>query len=128
MENVKLILWAKLVQSGHHDDFDNPPNIPLITRKATGKKTAKEGQGVTGLIAEAATTIVKTCNPPSSPVQSNDCSSGKGISPLKAVSIHRSYLEDLKKAKELYEDGVLTQEGFKDEKERIIQMLRGLGK
>jgi len=94
VENVKLILWAKLVQSGHHDDFDNPPNIPLITRKATGKKTAKEGQGVTGLIAEAATTIVKTCNPPSSPVQSNDCSSGKGISPLKAVSVHRSCLED----------------------------------
>jgi len=37
------------------------------------------------VVAEAATAVVKACNPPSSPVQSADCSSGKVISPLKAV-------------------------------------------
>ena len=81
-----------MVQSGHHDD--TPPNIPLITDKVVGnsKKTAKEG--VASIVAEAATAIVKACNPPRSPVQSLDCdSSGKGISPLKAVSLRRSCLE-----------------------------------
>ena len=27
-ESVKLRLWAKLIQSGHYDDYDTPPNIP----------------------------------------------------------------------------------------------------
>ena len=30
MEIAKLRLWAKLTQSGHHDDYTTPPNIPLI--------------------------------------------------------------------------------------------------
>ena len=75
MENVKLRLWAKLIYSGHHDDYDTPPNIPLITGKNAGnsKKTAKES--VASVVAEAATAIVKACKSPSSPVQSTDCSS-----------------------------------------------------
>ena len=126
-ESVKLRLWAKLIQSGHYDDYDTPPNIPLITGKAaTPKKTVKEG--VAGLVAEAATAIVKACNPPSSPVKSLGCDNGKGISPLKAVSLRRSCLEDLKKAKELHEDGILSQEEFQEENKRILDMLRGLSK
>ena len=31
MTAPKLHLWARLIQSGHHDDYDTPPNIPLIT-------------------------------------------------------------------------------------------------
>jgi len=31
MENTKLRLWAKLIEKGHYDDLDNPPQIPLIT-------------------------------------------------------------------------------------------------
>ena len=33
MENVTLQLWAKLIHNDHHDDYDTPPNIPLITGK-----------------------------------------------------------------------------------------------
>ena len=96
-----------------------PPNMPQITGKVVGnsKNTAKER--VESIVAEAATAIVKACNPPRSPVQSSDCdSSGKGISPLKAVSLRRSCLEDLKKAKELYEDSVSSKEEFEEEKDR----------
>jgi len=120
-ESLKLRLWAKLIQSGHYDNHDTPPNIPLITGKAaTPKKTVKEG--VAGLVAEAATAIVKVCNPPSSPFKSPGCDNGKGISPLKAVSLRKSCL---KKAKE---NGVLSQEEFQEEKKRILDMLRGLSK
>ena len=82
MENVKLRLWDKIIHSGHHDNYDTPPNTPLITGKDVGnsKKTAKEG--VASVVAEAATAIVKACKPPSFPVQSSDCSSGKEISPI----------------------------------------------
>ena len=48
--------------------------------------------------------------------------------PLKVVSLRRSCLEDLKKTKELHEDGVLSEEEFEEENKRILDMLRGLGK
>ena len=37
METAKLRLWAKLIQSGHHDSYTTPPNIPLITDTAAVK-------------------------------------------------------------------------------------------
>lgn len=37
MSAPKLRLWARLIQSGHHDDYDSPPNIPLITGSPTTK-------------------------------------------------------------------------------------------
>jgi len=41
LERKELQLWAKLIHSGHHDDYDTPTNIPLITGKDMGnsKKT-----------------------------------------------------------------------------------------
>lgn len=127
METTKLRLWAKLIQSGHHDSYTTPPNIPLITG-TVAVKPKKSKDGVANVVAEAATAIVKAINPPTSPTPGSDWKDGKGISPLKAVSLRRSCLEDLKKAKELYEDEVLTKEEFEEEKRRILEMLRGLGK
>jgi len=112
MEVPKLHLWAKLIQSGHHTDYVTPLN----------KKSATEG--VADVVAQAATAIVKACNPSSSPKLS-DCADIKGISPLKLVSLQRSCLEDLNKTKELYEDDVLCKEEFEEEK-RIMEMFRGL--
>ena len=119
METAKLRLQAKLIQSGHHDSYTTPPNIPLITGTAA-VKPKKSKDGVANVVAEAATTIVKAINPPTSPTPGSEWKDGKGISPLKAVSLHRSCLEDLKKAKELYEDEVLTKEEFKEENRQIL--------
>ena len=38
MTAPKLHLWAHLIQLGHHDDYDTPPNIPLITGSSTKPK------------------------------------------------------------------------------------------
>ena len=38
MAAPKLRLWAKLIQSGRHDSYDEPPNIPLITGSPAPKR------------------------------------------------------------------------------------------
>ena len=89
MEIAKLRLWAKLIQSGHHDDYTTPPNIPLITG-TVAVKPKKSKDGVADVVAEAATAIVKAFKPPTSPTSTSDCKEArdtKGISPLKAVSL-----------------------------------------
>ena len=115
METAKLHLWAKLIQSGHHDSYTTPPNILLITG-TTAVKSKKSKDGVANVVAEAATAIVKAINPSISPTPGSDWKDGKGTSPLKAVSLRKSCLEDLKKTKELYKDEVLTKEEFEEEK------------
>ena len=42
-----------------------------------------------------------------------------GISPLKFAQLRRNCLEDLKRVKELWDDGVLTQEEFEEKKQHI---------
>ena len=60
METVKLHLWGKLIHSGHHDNYDDLPDIPLLTGHGK-KKSSKEG--VADVIAGAASAIVNN-NPP----------------------------------------------------------------
>ena len=61
METAKLCLWAKLIQSCHHDSYTTPPNILLITG-TVAVKPKKSKDGVANVVAEAATAIVKAIN------------------------------------------------------------------
>ena len=51
MEVPKIRLWAKLIQSGHHEDYVTPPNIPLITGKVSGKSKKSATEGVADVVA-----------------------------------------------------------------------------
>ena len=48
------------------------------------------------------------------------------ISPMKTATIRRNCLEDLKRLKDLLEDGVLTEDEFMEEKWQILDTLKGL--
>ena len=97
MATPKLRLWARLIQSGRHDDYEIPPNIPCSPATSKPKKESI-GDALTG----AATAVVKllqtqqneSCskNPQSKP-------SSTYISPMKLAQLRRSCLVDLKKLK-----------------------------
>ena len=131
MDAPKLRLWAKLIQTHRHESYDEPPQIPLITGSATASKPKREsiGEALTG----AAVALAKALKPPTtscnSPVRATQASDEmKKISPLKVTVIRRSCLEDLKKLKELFEDGVLTETEFTEEKQHILATLKGIKK
>ncbi len=128
MEGPKLRLWAKLIQSGRHESYDTPPQIPLITGAPAPAKPKKDSfaEALTG----AVTTIAQALQPPKvlgSPV-AQTCSGEQRnkVSPLKKTTIRCSCLEDLKKLKELLEDGVLTETEFTEEKQQILTTLKSL--
>ena len=121
IETVKLRLWGKLIQSGHHDSYEAPPDIPLLSGSV---KKMPPKEGVADMIAGAATAIVKAIN---NPTKEKSPTKVHGLSPLKAMSIRRSCLDDLKRVKELVEDNILTEAEFA-EKDCILKTLRGLGK
>ena len=126
-DNPKLHLWAKIIQNGHWEDYDNPPPIPLITGKT---KPQSRKESIADALAGAATAIVKVLQPqkgntPKRVPGAIDRDTPK-ISPMKSATIRRSCLDDLKKLKDLHEDGVLTEEEFREEKQQILATLRSL--
>ena len=56
MATPKLCLWARLIQSRHDDDYDSPPNIPLITGSSAFKP---KRESITDALTGAATAVVK---------------------------------------------------------------------
>lgn len=120
----QLRLWARMLHCGRYSDYDNAPPVPLITGTPATKPKDTMKEALTG----AATAVVKM-------IQSGGCaekgvctpaskSSPTYISPLKNSQLRRSCLEDLKKIKELYEEGVLTQAEFLEQKESILTSLK----
>ena len=126
MENPKLRLWAKVIQSGHWEDYDSPPPIPLITGPKTKPKQQKDT--IADALVGAATAIVKKLQPQdaNTPKRVSSATDKPKISPMKSATIRRSCLDDLKKLKDLHEDGVLTEEEFREEKQQILATLRSL--
>ena len=123
MENPKLRLWAKIIQSGRWEDYENPPPIPLITGKTSQKK-----ESVAEALTGAAKAIVKVLQPKecNTPKRVSSDNEKLKISPMKSATIRRSCLDDLKKLKDLHEEGVLTEEEFREEKQQILATLRSL--
>ena len=122
MAGPKLRLWARLIQAGRYDDYDKPPNIPLISG-SSGAVKSKDSmrEAVTG----AATAVVKMLQSTEKTTPTHP-STSMHASPLKAAQLRRSCLEDLKKIKELLEDGVLTNGEFREQKENILHSLKTL--
>jgi len=79
MEVPKIHLWAKLIQSGHHEDYVTPPNIPLISEKVSGKSKKSATEGVADVVKQAVIAIVKACNSVCLPKKVSDCSGTKSI-------------------------------------------------
>ena len=120
----KLRLWARLIHSGHHDDYDAPPNIPLITGSPNPTKGKKESistmsDAFTGA-ANAIASALKHTRTPETPTSSST------VSPMKTAQLRRSCLEDLKRIKELFEDHVLSEEEFAEQKKNILSSLKSL--
>ncbi len=124
----QLRLWAKFIHMKRHEDYDEPPNIPLITgstSKATRKGSKRESVGEA--VADAATAIVSALK--GSPKITNAAvmvPTSKAYSPNNHANLRRKHLEDLRTLHGLYEDSVLTDLEYTEQKRRILSSLRDL--
>ena len=117
----QLRLWAKYLQSKRHDSYDEPPNIPLITGNPDSRKNTKR-ESVSDVLAGAATAIVKALRVPKkeSPKRSSTQNGiAQSFSPNSHANLRRKHLEDLRTLHGLYEDGVLTDAEYKEQKQGI---------
>ena len=123
-------LWAKFIRMGRHDNYDDPPSIPLMTGEQKGQ-SKKSKESVSDALAGAATAIANAitgkAQPTSSPVRSSQNPTySNGLSPNNQANLRRKHLEDLRTLSQLFDDGVLTRDEFLEQKQSILSGLRKL--
>lgn len=116
----QLKLWARMIHCGTHDDYSEPPRVPLIT----GTAPKRQKTDLSDVFTDAAKAVAKAFSPPGTP--KSNMSVPIGISPGKAVELRSKNLEQLRYVQQLYEDNILSTEEFAEQKRMILEALRKL--
>ena len=128
-DTPRLRLWARSVCSNIHDDLDTPPDLPAFGIEAGPKRAKKETltDALTGAVV--AFTNAFNTNPPKTPPRTNKNSTlpqPVGIFPGRSVELRMKNFEQLRYLQQLYEDGILTNTEYGEQKEKILLSLKNL--
>ena len=114
-----------MIDKGRHDDYDNPPAIPLITGSPAPAKKKTNNALVNAATIFANAYAVQPATGSSSKSYSHVKVPGSSsFSPMSSAKLRRSCLEDLKSLNELYQEAVLSETEFLEQKEKILRTLK----
>lgn len=125
----QLKLWARMIQCGTHDNYDSPPRVPMIT--GVPQKRPKKDSFVEA-ITGAAEAISKVFSPQPAPVNpsaipvTTTVSSTIGVSPGKSAELRMKNLQQLRYLQQLFEENILSQSEFVEQKAIVLEALRKL--
>ena len=123
-------LWARMIVTGAHTSRDTAPRIPMFSGTPLKRKTPRVTPEESIITAAAA--IAKAVNVASSQTtivnspQTQSPLSVSGISPGRAADIRDKSYGQLSTLKKLFQDGVLSQDEFDEQKDLILDGLRKL--
>lgn len=123
-------LWAKLIRNGRYNSYDEPPPIPLMTNKERSHKK----ESISDAIVGAATAFAHALRSPATVTPTPDpltpTSTGTltntGLSPNNQANLRRKCLEDLRILSQLFNDGILLESEFLEQKQSILTSLRSM--
>ena len=143
-DTPRLRLWARMICSGCHDDYDTAPSLPAFSSTVPKKRKDTLSEALTGAAVAFAKAVsgspqVDQSVPQESPTgtpsivpgpgvsqSSNTIMSCPGVSPGKAVDLRMKNYEQLRYLQQLYEDGILDQKEYMEQKQDILKFLRKL--
>lgn len=119
----QLRLWARMIDCGTHESLESPPSLPPIVGMQP-KKTRKDS--LTEVIVGAASAFSKAMQSPGQSIpQVPPCT---GISPGKAVDLRSKNLQQLRSIQKLFEDNILSQDEYMEQKGIVLDSLRKINK
>lgn len=121
----QLKLWARMIDCGTHEDYKDPPNVPMIT----GTPQRRQKESFSEVLAGAAETIIKAFSTPQNPPATLNLKStpgATGISPGKCTDLRSKNLQQLRVLQELYEDKILSDSELAEQKAIVLDALRSL--
>ena len=129
-EVPKLRLWARMIASNLHDNYETPPNVPAFQGSASkkGRQQSSLSDAISGA-AVAFANALKDGNSSTTATTEKTSSSGMhvhSISPTKAVDLRMKNFEQLKYLQQLFDDGILSEKEYSELKLNILSTLKNL--
>ena len=126
----QLRLWARMQVNGHHNDLDSLPNVRAITGQPQHKRKIEQPltEALTGCSTAITNVLMKSqesCEPPCPPPSSTHSLADR-ISPAGETKLSGQYLQQLNVLQQLRESAALTEEEFKEQKELILNNIKGI--
>ena len=120
-DTPRLRLWARMVASNLHEDLDTPPAIPAFS--STPRRP--HSPSLATVISGAATAFAKALgeNSQQDKEGSNVSGTSIGVSPGKAVDLRMKNYQQLRYIQQLFEDGILSEAEYIEQKQRILALL-----
>lgn len=122
-DTPKLRLWARMMSSNLHDSLDEPPNVPAFLG-STPKKCRQES--LSDALSGAAVAFAKVLHPGQTTTCTEQTKTPSCLSPGKSIELRMKNFEQLRYLQQLFEDGILTQTEYMEQKQTILTSLRKL--
>ena len=126
-DKPKLRLWSKMIVSGIHDSYSDPPDIPLFHSDGPPKK--KQRTDISDALTGAAIAFAEAIGGKS---KVEECKSTNAVpqastmSPSKKVELRMKNYEQLRYLQQLHDDGILDSTEYQTQKQTIINFLNKL--
>ena len=125
-DTPKLRLWSRMIVAGIHNDFENPPNIPAFNGNSA-ERTRRNG--LSEVLNDAAIAFVEAIKDKKGDKENQAPSAvssfGTG-SPSRAVDLRMKNYQQLRYIQSLYDDGILSDTEFAEQKALILSSIRKL--
>ena len=138
LDHFQYRLWARLMSSCSHKSKDTPPQVPLITgvtptrkKKCDQVTIVSTAAAVVKAVSASGGTLIQSPTIQQTVQDSPISDAGKaksvlGVSPGKAADIRGKSFGQLSALKQLYDENVLTQAEFEEQKNVILSGLKKL--
>lgn len=125
----QLRLWARMIVSHLHSDRDSPLNIPAFSKNTSGPKRSQQSfsDAITGAavaFAQALRNDNQCTSQPATPTPV--CTTAGTLSAAKVVDLRMKNFEQLRYLQQLFDNGILTQAEYTEQKNNILCALRNL--
>ena len=120
----RLRLWARMIVSKLHEDMDTPPNVPAFN---STPKRQKQSESFASAQSGAAVAFAKAMGDSPRPEHNEDRPHvTASVSPRKTVELRMKNYEQLRYLQQLFDDGILSEAEFLEQKRNILGFLKNL--
>ena len=112
-----------MLANGGYSDLDTSPAGAMFNRESAIKRA--KGQNSNESLVSGMVTMVNTLCQAVVP-QPSTSQVGSTFSPLKKAELRGTYFKQLAELRELFDQGILTESEYKEQKEDLIEAMRKL--
>ena len=128
----QIRFWAEMLANGGYSDLDTPPAGAAMFHRETAMKRAKP-ESNNDILMSGMLTMVNTLCQKLVPQQSSDQATpapapipSATFSPMKKAELCGTYFKQLVELRNLFDQGILTEDEYKEQKEDLVDAMRKL--